>query len=106
MDFKPATKGHILLLPKQHADDLFGLPEDIASKVLPTAKKIALKMQKNLQFDGMNLVQNNGEIAGQTILHFHLHMIPRYINDGQKIAWVPTSPEDAELDRIKDQIVG
>ena len=63
-------------------------------------------MKEKLSCDGLNLVQNNGEAAGQTVMHFHLHIIPRYENDGQHILWKPTSPTAEELVAIKDQILG
>ena len=105
LDLGPATKGHALILPKEHADNLFELPEDIASEVLPVAKQVAGKMKKNLKCTGLNLVQNNGEIAGQTVMHFHLHMIPRYEDDGQKIQWTPGKPSQEELEDIMRQII-
>ena len=104
LDLGPATKGHALILPKEHADNLYELPDDTASKVLVLAKKMAAKMTDKLNCDGMNLVQNNGETAGQTVKHFHLHLIPRYENDGQKINWVPGEPSQEELEEIKKQI--
>ncbi len=104
LDLGPATRGHALILPKEHADNLYELPEDTAAKVLITAKKVAEKMKEKLQCDGLNLVQNNGETAGQTVLHFHLHMIPRYKGDGQKIGWVPGEPTQDELEEIRKQI--
>ena len=105
LDLGPATKGHALILPKEHADNLYELPEEIAAEVLPVAKKVAEKMKANLHCDGLNLVQNNGEIAGQTVMHFHLHMIPRYENDGQKIQWKPGEPSQEELDTVMQQII-
>lgn len=105
LDLGPATKGHALILPKEHADNLFELPDETAAKVLGVAKKLGTVMQQKLQFDGLNLVQNNGEVAGQTVKHFHLHMIPRYKDDGQNILWKPGSPSDEELDEIRKQIV-
>lgn len=104
LDLGPATKGHALILPKEHADNLFELPEEAAAKVLVLAKKMALRMQSTLKCDGLNLVQNNGEVAGQTVNHFHLHLIPRYENDGQKILWVPGEATQEELEEIKKQI--
>jgi histidine triad (HIT) family protein len=62
-------------------------------------------MKENLQCDGLNLVQNNGEIAGQTVMHFHLHMIPRYKKDGQKIEWVPGEISQEELEAVRQQII-
>lgn len=104
LDLGAATKGHALVLPKEHADNLYELPEDYAAGVLPVAKKVAEKMKANLQCDGLNLVQNNGEIAGQTVMHFHLHMIPRYVNDGQEIHWVPGKPSQEELEAALRQL--
>lgn len=106
LDLGPATKGHALILPKEHADNLYELPEEIASKTLVLAKKMALLMKDKLHCDGFNLVQNNGECAGQTVMHFHLHLIPRYTEDGQKINWVPGKPSEEELAAVKNQIVG
>lgn len=101
LDLSPATRGHALILPKEHADNLFELPDETAKKLLPIAKKLANNMAQKLQMDGMNLVQNNGEVAGQTVMHFHLHMIPRYKEDGQHISWNPTSPSEQELADIR-----
>ena len=89
LDLGPATKGHALILPKDHAANLYELPEETAAAVMRLAKKMALKMRDKLHCDGLNLVQNNGETAGQTVPHFHLHLIPRYKGDGQNINWVP-----------------
>lgn len=105
LDLGPATKGHALILPKEHAANLFELPEKTASAVLVLAKKMAVTMTEKLHCDGLNLVQNNGEAAGQTVPHFHLHMIPRYLNDGQNINWVPGEPAQEELEAVRKQIV-
>lgn len=104
LDLGPATKGHTLILPKNHAANLFELPADTAAKVLPAAQKIAAVLKEKLKCDGLNLVQNNGEIAGQTVDHFHLHIIPRYQDDGQKIHWKPTQPDAQELDQVHAEI--
>ncbi len=105
LDLGPATRGHALLIPKEHADNLYELPEELAAEVLPAAKKVAAAMRKKLQCDGLNLVQNNGETAGQTVMHFHLHMIPRYENDGQQINWTPGKPSQEELEATMKQLV-
>ena len=100
LDNGPATKGHALVLPKQHCANLFEIPEE----TLADAAKVAKKAKLNC--DGLNLVQNNGEVAGQTVMHFHLHIIPRYTGDNQKILWNPTQPSAEELSKIRDTIVG
>lgn len=104
LDLGPATKGHALILPKEHAANLYELPEEAASKVLVLAKKMAARMTEKLGCDGLNLVQNNGEAAGQTVMHFHMHIIPRYKGDGQSIGWASGEPGQEELEAVKQQI--
>lgn len=104
LDLGPATKGHALVLPKKHYADLFEIPEETVAGAVKVAKKVAGIMKEKLECDGLNLVQNNGETAGQTVMHFHLHIIPRYKNDGQHILWKPTSPSPEELTEIKNII--
>ncbi len=105
LDLAPATKGHALILPKEHASNLYELPDEIAARALVLAKKMAIQMTEKLGCDGFNLLQNNGEVAGQTIHHFHVHLIPRYKEDGQNIEFVLGEPTQAELDAVKEQIV-
>lgn len=104
LDNGPATKGHALILPKEHADDLFELPDETAAAAFKLAKKLGKHIMETFGADGLNVVQNNGEAAGQTVRHFHLHLIPRYNNDGQKIQWEPTSPSSEELVKIKEEL--
>ncbi len=106
LDLGPAAKGHALILPKNHYANLYELPEETASKVMLLAKKMAVQMTDKLKCDGFNLVQNNGEVAGQTVFHFHMHLIPRYKNDNQTIGWKPGEPSQEELEEIRTQIVG
>ena len=106
LDLGPATKGHALILPKVHYANLFELPEDTAAAAMKVAKKLSAQMVENLGADGLNLVQNNGEAAGQTVKHFHLHLIPRYTDDGQNILWKPGEVSQDELEEIRKQIVG
>ncbi|MDE5819214.1 MAG: HIT family protein [Lachnospiraceae bacterium] len=105
LDLRPAAKGHALIVPKEHYANLYELPEDLAADAMRLAKKEMALMTQKLSCDGFQLVQNNGETAGQTEFHFHLHLIPRYRTDGQKIAWKRGSMSDEELDAVKDQIV-
>ena len=101
LDLGPATKGHALILPKEHFANIYELSDETAAKVLVLAKKLATDMTKKLKCDGFNICQNNGEIAGQTVMHYHLHLIPRYENDGQKISWKPMSPSEEELAQVR-----
>ena len=102
LDLGPATKGHALILPKSHFKNLYELPEEHASKAMVLAKKMAVHMTEKLNCDGFNLVQNNNEAAGQTVFHFHLHLIPRYKDDGQKILWNPGKPGEEELQEVQE----
>lgn len=102
LDNGPATKGHALILPKDHADNLFELPDDTAAEAMKLAKKLGCMLVEKLEAQGLNLVQNNGAVAGQTVNHFHLHLIPRYDGDGQSILWKPTSPSSEELVSVKE----
>ena len=102
LDVAPATKGHALILPKAHYRNLLDLPEDKAEGVIRIAKKMAVLMKDKLGCDGVNIVQNNEEAAGQTVFHFHMHVIPRYQQDNQKIGWNPTSPTGEELDQLAE----
>lgn len=105
LDLGPATKGHALILPKHHADNLFELPEDVAGKAMQLAKRLGTQMKEKLGADGLNLMQNNGAVAGQTVMHFHLHLIPRYENDGQHISCNPREVSGDELEKVRLQIV-
>lgn len=104
MDASPATQGHALILPKDHAANIYELPEETVGKAFVLAKKLATHMTEKLQCDGFNIVQNNGEAAGQTVFHFHIHLIPRYKDDFQKIGWEPRKFLDEVMDEIQQTI--
>ena len=97
LDAGPASKGHALILPKNHADNLFELSDEDAMHITVVAKKVGSAIMKALKPLGMNVVQNNGEAAGQTVLHYHTHLIPRYEGDSVNVGWVPgeNTSEDA-----------
>lgn len=105
LDLGPATKGHALILPKNHYANLFELPENEAEHVMVVAKRMAGRMMGKLQCDGFNLVQNNGETAGQTVFHFHMHLIPRYKWDNQLIGWKPMQATQEELEETMNTII-
>ena len=96
LDLGPASKGHALILPKAHAANLFELPDDLAEKAILVAKKVGAKLTEALGCDGLNLVQYNGEAAGQTVFHFHMHLIPRWNNDGVGVTWNPGTLTDED----------
>lgn len=106
MDLSPTSKGHSLIIPKEHCTNIYDIDEDIAAKVMKTAKKLATKMTVALNCDGFNLLQNNGETAGQTMFHFHMHLIPRYKDaDNNMLKFTSVSFSDEEMDAIREQII-
>ena len=106
LDLGPATKGHALIIPKNHYANLYEIPDEVAGDAMKLAKKMATVMTEKLECDGFNLVQNNGELAGQTVFHFHIHLIPRYKEDGQVLGWKGKDTTPEELEEIKNIITG
>ena len=105
MDLGPATRGHSLILPKEHYANLYEIPEDLAADAAKLAKKLAIRMTEKLGADGFNIIQSNNEAAGQTVPHYHVHLIPRYQNDGQHILWNPGELPAEEMDEILNTIL-
>ena len=96
LDVGPAAKGHMLILPKEHYANIMEMPEELVARVYVLAKKMAEKMEKVLECDGINVLQNNHEAAGQTVFHFHIHLIPRKKGDKMGISWKPGTLTDAD----------
>ena len=82
LDRFPRGMGHTLIVPKEHFDDLFDLPPELAGRLLPLAQRLAGRIKEATGCEGLNLVQNNGEASGQEVGHFHLHLVPRFLDDG------------------------
>ncbi|MCD8018768.1 MAG: HIT family protein [Clostridiales bacterium] len=104
LDVNPASKGHCLIVPKEHFDNVYDLDAETAGKLFSLATCIARAMCDALGCDGLNIVQNNGKIAGQTVFHFHLHLIPRYEGDGVNVTWTPHESTSEELEKIRAAI--
>ncbi|NCB93915.1 MAG: HIT family protein [Clostridia bacterium] len=101
LDLGPASKGHALILPKAHYANVYEIPEELLCKAIALAKKMAAAMTEALGCDGFNILQNNGEAAGQTVFHFHIHLIPRYENDGVGLTW----KQGTLTDEVKAEII-
>ena len=106
LDRFPSGEGHALILPKNHVPNVFEIDPAQAGRAYALAAKLTRAMKEVLGFTDMNILQNNGPIAGQTVFHFHIHLIPRYENDGQTINWKQTSPTAEELAAVKEEILG
>lgn len=97
LDVNPAARGHVIILPKNHAANLFELSEEDAAGIMIVAKKIAAAVKKTYKCDGINVLQNNGAAAGQSVFHLHVHVIPRFEGDTDtiNIGWKPNdTPSD------------
>ncbi len=104
LDASPANPGHTLILPKNHYEDIFEIDEETVGKAMILGKKIAARMMDVLGCDGVNVIQNNKEAAGQSVPHYHLHIIPRYSNDGQKMLWIPGKVTDEIQKEMVDKL--
>ncbi len=104
LDLGPASRGHALILPKDHYKDLCQLDEKVAARIMPLAAKMGRAMKESLGCAGFNVVQNNGEEAGQTVFHFHTHIIPRYENGPAMVSWTPKTAQPEELKETGEAI--
>lgn len=104
LDVGPASLGHALILPKEHYANVFEMPEELLAKCVNLAKVWGEKLVKALHADGLNLVQNNGIAAGQTVFHYHLHMIPRYDGDNVGELWTPGELTDEMKQEILEKV--
>ncbi|MBO5199374.1 MAG: HIT family protein [Lachnospiraceae bacterium] len=104
LDIAPAAKGHAILLPKKHFANIFEIDKETAGSILYTASRVAAAMKEALGCDGINLLQNNGPAAGQTVFHLHIHIIPRFENDGLLPTWEQGSYADGEAAEVAQKI--
>ena len=105
LDKFPVAPGHCLIIPKFHVEDVFGLCEKEGPAIMPLVQKIAVRMKDVLAPDGFNILQNNGKAAGQVVFHYHMHIIPRMVGDGIKIA--PMSHiyvDEADIDKMRERL--
>ena len=104
MDIAPANKGHVLILPKEHYDNIYDIDTATAGELFELAAMTARALKSVLDCDGMNILQTNGTVAGQTVFHFHMHIIPRYEGDTVNIGWKELSYEDGEMEQLREAI--
>ncbi len=99
LDRYPASKGHLLVITKEHCEDIFSLPEATAAKLYPLVKRLATQLKETFNPEGINIVQNNGSAAGQSVFHFHLHLVPRYAND--EVVLNQTTHQETTLETLE-----
>ncbi len=90
MDINPATRGHLLVVPREHAHDLLSIEPPELAAVTASAQRMATRVKERLGADGVNVLNSCGAAAWQTVFHFHLHVIPRYESDPLTLPWLPT----------------
>jgi histidine triad (HIT) family protein len=97
MDIAPATRGHALVIPREHSADLLSIEAEDLAAVGLAAQRLATRFKQRLGADGVNLLNSCGAVAFQTVFHFHMHVIPRYEGDPLRLPWVPTPGDSAEI---------
>jgi histidine triad (HIT) family protein len=97
MDINPATRGHVLVVPREHVTDLLEIGEEDLAACAATARRVAARTKNALSADGVNLMNSCGAAAWQTVFHFHVHVIPRYEDDPLRLPWVPGPGDPDEI---------
>ena len=106
MDINPATKGHALVVPREHTQDLMEVSDEDLARTNAAARRLARRMDEVLDPDGFNILKSCRPAAWQTIFHFHIHVIPRYDDDPLKLPWIPRGADEQEIASIADRIRG
>ncbi|MFB6294143.1 MAG: HIT family protein [Candidatus Nanohaloarchaea archaeon] len=104
LDVNPVSKGHTLVIPKQHADELTDLDTGGAAAVFSLVRDLSAAMEDGLRPEGINVLQSNGEAAGQEIHHMHVHVIPRYASDGLSFSFDAGELDEAEAHDVVDAV--
>ena len=105
-DAGPVTLGHALILPKCHAANIFEIDEELLGRAHILAKKIGTVLTEVFHADGLNILQNNHEAAGQSVFHFHIHVIPRYVTGPKTLSWTNAQASPEELEAVFNEITG
>lgn len=106
MDINPATKGHALVIPRNHSADLMDISDEDLKACTLAARRLARGMDESLSPDGFNVLNCCRPAAWQTVFHFHLHVVPRYEDDPLKLPWIPRGADPAEVARVGEQVRG
>ncbi len=104
MDINPATRGHALVIPRRHARDLLEIGQDDLGHTIAGAQRLAGRVKERLGADGVSLLNSCGAAAWQTVFHFHIHVIPRYVNDPLRLPWTPAPGDPSEIAAVAEQL--
>jgi histidine triad (HIT) family protein len=106
MDINPATRGHALVVPREHSTDLLDIEADDLAAVTAMGQRLAQRQKERLGADGVNLLNSCGQVAWQTVFHFHLHVIPRYAGDPLRLPWEPAPGDREEIAAAARDLTG
>lgn len=106
MDINPATRGHALVIPRSHSQDLLAVDGEDLRAVTLAAQRLAGRMHERLGAEGVNLINSCGQLAWQTVFHFHVHVIPRYVGDSMRLPWLPSPGDPREIAAAAQEIRG
>jgi histidine triad (HIT) family protein len=104
LDKAQVTRGHTLVVPREHAEDIWTLSEEEAQAVMRAVHRVARLLREKLGLAGLNITQANGRAAWQDVFHYHVHLIPRYGNDAFRPPWRSTSPSPEQLSEVQEQL--
>jgi histidine triad (HIT) family protein len=106
MDINPATRGHALVIPRSHSENIFDVEEEDLAATVRAAQRLARRMRETLEPDGINILNSTGRAAWQSVFHFHLHVIPRYLDDPLELPWRPAPGDPGELAEVASELRG
>ena len=104
MDINPATRGHLLVVPRNHARDLLEISSEDLAATMATVHRVAGRVSERLSPAGINLLNSCGAAAWQTVFHFHVHVIPRYEDDPLRLPWIPSGGDPAEIEAVAREL--
>lgn len=105
LDIAQVTTGHCLVIPKEHYSNIFELPDHVSSHIFKVVTHISKMLKEKLNFTDLNLLNNNGPLAEQTVNHFHIHIIPQYLNDNVSFFHLSKEPDFTKLENLYNKIV-
>lgn len=105
LDVAQVTSGHVLVIPKKHYQNIFELDDEISQKIFVVTVRIAKKLQENLKINNLNIINNNGKKAGQEVDHYHLHLLPRYLNDNVEFKFNKQNLSKETMIEIQEKIL-
>jgi histidine triad (HIT) family protein len=104
MDINPATRGHVVIMPREHSEDLLAVSDEDLVATMDAVRRIVVRMRETLAPDGFNVLNNMGRVAWQSIFHFHVHVIPRYEDDPLQLPWLPQPADPGELAAVASEL--